>query len=831
MNKNRAFPLLLISFVISLLVNFGCASKPGPLVEEPLFSISVADSLTYNSAGLTISVTAGSEEYIEFGVCWKAVVPTSGAKPTVADSHIVLSTSFESVSGHVKLTGLTPGTDYRAIVYIVYSDGRYEYSYSTSSFKTIGLTDPTLNTSVISGITATTAIGGGSITSDGGVPITARGICWTTSGNNPTIADSKTVDGSGIGSFTSNLTSLTAGVSYKVVAYATNTRGTFYGTPMVFSSATVLPTLSTIGTTQITGTSAFLLGQLTSDGGSAITERGVCWSTTTGPTTSNSKLAYQTNTVSAYSINVTYLLPNTTYYYRAYASNGIGTAYGDEMSFKTLVILPTVTTDAVIISGYATATTGGTFTFGGKLTSTGGESNLTKGVEWYIPNVFSADFKDVSGSSLFSWTNTNALLPATTYSARAYATNSAGTAYGAVVTFTTLTPTPELTTSSVVWVSGTSAISGGNITNDRGVSITAKGVCWGTSSGPTIANNKTTDGSGTGEFTSGIMTGLLANSTYYVRAYATSKYGTFYGNEVTFRNTPLTITTTAVSNLGSTTVTSGGNITTDGGSSVTQRGVCWSTSAGPTTANSKLTDSSQGIGSYTSLITGLTTGTTYYLRAYAINSSITSYGNEVTFKTTSLATLTTTAASGVDMSSATSGGNITNDGGATITSRGICWSMSPNPTLLDLKTSDGSGSGIFSSTLTSLQIGGTYHIRAYAVNSVGTAYGNDITYVVDSSEGAVIMTELVTSIMNTTAVCGGIVFNDGGFAITSRGVCWSTSPNPTTANSKTVDGAGLGTFVSNMTGLSPNVTYHVRSYVVSSHGTTYGSEFSFTTHP
>jgi hypothetical protein len=831
MNKFRAFPLLLISFVVSLLVNFGCASSPGPLVEEPLFSISVADSITYTSAGLTISVTAGSEEYNEFGVCWKVVDPTSVAKPTVAGSHLVLSTSFSSVSGHVKLTGLTPSTHYTTSVYIRYADGRYEYSTTSISFTTIGLTDPTLNTSVISGITATTAIGGGNITSDGGVPITARGICWTTSGNNPTIADNKTVDGSGIGSFISNLTGLTAGVSYKVVAYATNTRGTFYGTPMVFSSATVLPSLTTEGAIFITGTTATLVCNVDNDGGSAITGRGVCWSTTLHPTTSDSELTYFSNGLLGYSIDVKYLLPNTTYYYRAYASNGIGTAYGNEMSFKTPVVLPVVTTDAVIISGYATATAGGTFTFGGKVVSVGGDSNLTKGVEWYIPNTFSANFKDIGGSASFNITITNALLPATTYSARAFATNSAGTAYGAVVTFTTLTPTPLLTTSNVAWLTSTTAVGGGNITDDRGVTTT-RGICWGLSSGPTTANSKTVDSStGVGSYVSN-MTGLIQTiSTYYVRAYATSIYGTFYGNEISFRNTALLISTAFPSNLGSTTVISGGIIATDGGLSVTQRGVCWSTSSGPTTAGSKLVDSSTGIGSYGSSITGLTSGTTYYLRAYAITSSGTSYGEEVTFKTTSLATLTTTAGAVVDMNSATSGGNITNNGGATVTSRGICWSMSPNPTLADSKTTDGSGSGIFTSTLTSLQIGGTYHIRAYAVNSVGTSYGNDVTYVVDSSEGAVIMTELVTQIMATSAVCGGIVFNDGGFAITSRGVCWNTSSNPTTANSKTVDGSGLGTFVSNMTGLSPNVTYHVRSYVVSSHGTTYGSEFSFTTHP
>jgi uncharacterized protein (TIGR02145 family) len=95
-----------------------------------------------------------------------------------------------------------------------------------------------------------------------------------------------------------------------------------------------------------------------------------------------------------------------------------------------------------------------------------------------------------------------------------------------------------------------------------------------------------------------------------------------------------TITTTALSNITGTTAISGGNITNDGGSLVTQRGVCYSTSSNPTTANSTIISGS-GIGSFTSNLTGLTANTTYYVSAYAVNSVGTAYGNQVSFTTTS----------------------------------------------------------------------------------------------------------------------------------------------------------------------------------------------------
>ena len=94
----------------------------------------------------------------------------------------------------------------------------------------------------------------------------------------------------------------------------------------------------------------------------------------------------------------------------------------------------------------------------------------------------------------------------------------------------------------------------------------------------------------------------------------------------------------------------------------------------------------------------------------------------------SIPTVTTTAASSITNTTATSGGNITDDGGAAITVRGICWSTSPNPGLSGNHTTDGTGSGAFASNLTGLTAMTVYYVRAYAANSVGTAYGNEISF-------------------------------------------------------------------------------------------------------
>ncbi|WP_269685137.1 LamG-like jellyroll fold domain-containing protein [Flavobacterium lacustre] len=151
-----------------------------------------------------------------------------------------------------------------------------------------------------------------------------------------------------------------------------------------------------------------------------------------------------------------------------------------------------------------------------------------------------------------------------------------------------------------------------------------------------------------------------------------------------------------------------------------------------------------GIGTYAvvgSSVTDITTyndtsispGTTYTYRVYSNNSvgnSLT-YSNEFTITTTSiinLPKLTSTALSLITSSTAVSGGVISNDGGALITARGVCWSTNTNPTIsLSTKTTDGTGAGLFTSNIKELTANTTFYVRAYATNSAGTAYGNELT--------------------------------------------------------------------------------------------------------
>ena len=167
------------------------------------------------------------------------------------------------------------------------------------------------------------------------------------------------------------------------------------------------------------------------------------------------------------------------------------------------------------------------------------------------------------------------------------------------------------------------------------------------------------------------------------------------------------------------------------------------------------------------------------------------------------------------------------DGDIKITERGVCWSTSQNPTINDYKTSVVTVPGTFYS-LTNLTPNTTYYVRAYATNSAGTGYGEQKSFKTLITTPTVTTTN-VTDITQTTATTGGNVTDDGGSAIIARGICWSTSQNPTINNSHTTDGNGTGSYNSNLSNLTPNTTYYVRAYATNSAGTVYGDERFFTT--
>lgn len=192
-------------------------------------------------------------------------------------------------------------------------------------------------------------------------------------------------------------------------------------------------------------------------------------------------------------------------------------------------------------------------------------------------------------------------------------------------------------------------------------------------------------------------------------------------------------------------------------------------------------------------------------------------------------TVTTAEVNNITINSAISGGNVLFDGNAYVTTSGVCWSTSQNPTISDSHTTDGSGTNSFISTIIGLTPNTTYYLRAYAINNLGVAYGNQISFSTLPMLLPTVTTANVTNITSNSAICGGNVTFDGNITVVSRGVCWSTTQNPTIADNHTIDSSGRGTFTSSITGLTAITTYYVRAYATNSAGTVYGDQLSFST--
>jgi hypothetical protein len=187
-----------------------------------------------------------------------------------------------------------------------------------------------------------------------------------------------------------------------------------------------------------------------------------------------------------------------------------------------------------------------------------------------------------------------------------------------------------------------------------------------------------------------------------------------------------TVVTAALVVVDSTSATCGGDVVADGGSAVSARGVCWGITASPTVAGSHSSDSS-GLGVYVSDLNNLTPRQHYYVRAYAQNSSGIAYGSQFSFYA-GLPMVQTIVPDSIAATKALGSGRVTATGGNTVSDRGLCWSTTVNPTVDDLVLACGTGLGTYTGSLTNLTPGTQYHVRAFASNSVGTAYGEDIPF-------------------------------------------------------------------------------------------------------
>ncbi len=390
------------------------------------------------------------------------------------------------------------------------------------------------------------------------------------------------------------------------------------------------------------------------------------------------------------------------------------------------------------------------------------------------------------------------------------------------------TPPTMGNTVAVSNITATTATSGGNITNDNGDAVTVSGVCWNTSTAPTTANSKSTDGDNAGTFTSN-LTGLSSNTLYYVRSYATNAGGSGYGTEVTFTTLALVPNAPTVDNASATTL----DVTLDvNGNNASTTFAIQETSTGDyVQANGSLGASAvwQDNATWgTVTVTGLTRYTEYTFQVKARNSDNveTAFGTAQSGTTLQTApTLTTNAYSNLSANNATSGGEITDDGGANVTVRGVCWNTTGTPDINDSKTTDGTGSGSFTSDITGLTPNTQYYVRSYATNSVGTSYGDQIQFT--TLNISVTITNVIKN-TDTEYEISADISNPSSIPILAKGYVWSTSQNPTIISNSgsTSNGTGDASFTDNAT-ISIGPGYYVKAYITTAGGTYYSDEIHF----
>lgn len=672
------------------------------------------------------------------------------------------------------------------------------------------------------------------VSDDGGETVLKRGFCIGENPN-PTTAG-KTFSnsfGSSVVTITDSIFELKSNQKYFIRAYAVNTKGTAYGNEMVINTMDVkLPSVSTISVNNINFREATFVGSLTNSGNQQ-PKIGFILGTKAGLNFTNADQVFYCDTISNFSKKITYLNHSTSYYVRAFAENSMGISYGNELNFSTLKVLkPNVQTISVDSVGYVNALVTG------KVINHGGDSIQKLGVcigttsTPTVNDIFV--FNNLNSSSTIQ-SIVNYLVPNTTYYARAYALNSAGESYGNAIKFNTLTL--EVTTTDVKEISLFEAVFYGEVKNPNGINFNEKGFCYSLKTNPTNKDNTVINWNGGNAF-SATASDLLPNSTYYMKAYVRLNNSYVYGNEVTFTTKNITLTTNNVINNKGIKANLSGKVSDSTLTGMYTLGFCLSTSINPT-----INDMTFWADNYRSTFqtqaTGLKSNTLYYVRAYVkSNSNNTAlYGNQVSFKTgeIKLPTISTDSINNIQLHTASLYSTVVDDGGDDITEKGYCVATHTNPTITDKVIYDYYYNIV---SVSGLQMNTKYYVRAFAKNSVGISYGNELSF---STADLKVQTVSVSKITFASAEFKAKILSKPKNSSNTIYVLVSKKSNPEFNSAEIILADNWynspDSLVQAYKKLEPNTTYYAKAVLVNTNDsyypytrdTVYGSVLTFKT--
>lgn len=668
------------------------------------------------------------------------------AEGIVVKEYGFLYSTLQGMAEYTKVKiGNNGGSDFTAGLQNLEAGKTYYYcsyaygGYSTAkgeikSFTTVNSSEPVFTELVVADTDEKSFTVSTSILDDGGSELFVCGFCWKEAGgesSEPTEKDN-VMNVSSADDFRIRISDLTPGRRYAVRAYAVNANGRGYGNVVfVTTEATALPAVSSCTPVDSTAVTITLSARILAEGTSGITEKGFCYSTETKlPTIANMKQVVPGEGNDIYA-SIGELKAETTYYIRAYALNGLGAGYGDVFEFTTLPSSSVPTVGKVIVGNLTTTTAEVT----SSVTDNGGVEIIEKGFCYTTDGVTptldnSKTISAVTGPVISA--TLGSLTEGTNYRICAYAINKNGVGYGEVTEFTTVAVViPTVKTFAALDITETGARLSGIISADGNGTVIRKGFCWSTEQSVPTVGNDYEEVVGPDESFTLVLNRLTPGMPYYFRAYAENEKGIGYGEVQAFTTIKElhlpAVGSTMLSDITENAVSASSVIGDDGGAPVVSKGFCYSAeNTAPELGSDMNIASASSGGSISAIINGLSGGTRYYIRAYAVNSQGIGYGPVAEFeteKTMNLPEISNITVTDLTPASFKVGAAITDTGGGTVEEKGYCYVAGEAlPTINDARVSDTQSGMKIEAVISGLSAKTTYTVRAFARNEKGIAY-------------------------------------------------------------------------------------------------------------